>query len=568
MVLGVMGTRAPSWSSVGISLCAGIIFFASVVDADARRRKSRSTYSPAYASIVLDAKSGRVLQATNADARRYPASITKVMTLYMMFEQLERGNLKLNTPIVFSRNASRQPPSKLGIRPGRSITARNAILALVTKSANDVAVAVAEHIGGSEPAFAAMMTAKARSLGMSRTNFANASGLPNPRQVTTARDLTKLGRAISAHYPRYYRYFRTRIFQFGNRRYRNHNKLLGRVRGVDGIKTGYTRASGFNLLTSVRHKNRYIVAVVLGGRSGGIRNRIMTRLVAKNLHRGSTRTSLAAIRKPTHARTRFAAKATPAPATRRAPVPAPRPAVKNTRLERILAKSAASQHAKPVQAAKPVARPTVVGTPVRLSAYTAHRRPAVVSGAVKSSDLIPTASIPGRGPAVIDGSTRSRAIRAGTGTTRAAVRTKTPSDLRWIRGPAPAVSRPVPPARIKHTARVRSAARVQAKPQATRKQAPRTIAQSAKSNRPAAARSGVMIQIGATDDLAKAKKLLTRARSKSRGMLASAKPFTETVRRNGSTLYRARFAGLTPRSAQSACRTLKRSGFGCFTTKN
>ncbi len=271
MAFGVLHVKRANWSTIGAAVCAALVFFGSVSDAEARRKKKhkwssynthRVVYTPPYASIVIDANSGRILQATNPDALRFPASITKVMTLYLLFEQLERGKLSLTSPIVMSPTAARQAPSKLGIRPGRSITVEQAILALVTKSANDVAVAVAEAIGGTEPAFAQMMTAKAHALGMSRTRFLNASGLPNPHQVTTARDLTRLGRAIRSHFPRYYAYFSTPSFRFGRANMRNHNKLLGRVRGVDGIKTGYTRASGFNLLTSAQYGNRRIIAVL------------------------------------------------------------------------------------------------------------------------------------------------------------------------------------------------------------------------------------------------------------------------------------------------------------------
>jgi D-alanyl-D-alanine carboxypeptidase len=598
MIDSVVRTRSLAWGALGAKLCvgfcAGAILLASVTNADARRRKKKSFYAPPYASIVLDAKSGRMLQGTNPDARRHPASITKVMTLYMLFEQLEQGRLNMNSPIVFSANASRQPPSKLGIRPGRSIAVKDAILALVTKSANDVAVAVAEQIGGTEPAFAVMMTAKAHALGMSRTNFANASGLPNPRQVTTARDLTRLGRAIQSHFPRYYTYFQTRSFQYGRRNYRNHNKLLGRVRGVDGIKTGYTRASGFNLLTSVRSNNRHIIAVVLGGRSGRIRDNIMANLVVNNVNRGSTRTSIAAIAKPSSSRRRFAAAATRVPIARTsvASTPVARTPVAKPRLEAMLNRrpeprmtrydNEDSQPAPlPPVAARPTpepvqAAPAKVGKPVKLSAYASNLQPAVVSGASNTSDLIPTATIPGGRRTVLDGSTRSRAVYGNTVPSRSASRTRTPSDLRWVRGPGTAGSRPVPPARIKTANRAGSISQASSIKQTKAAQQARGESLRTASKRslrvvtaapPKAALSGVVIQIGATDDLDKAKALLSRAKSKSRGSLARAKPFTETIRKNGSTLYRARFAGLNERSAQQACRTLKRSGFGCFTTK-
>ena len=218
-----------------------------------------------YAGFVIDAKTGKVLYSKNADARRYPASLTKMMTLYLVFEDLKRRKIRLNTRVIMSRHAASQPPSKLGIKRGRSFSIKQGIYALVTKSANDVATALGEKLSGSEKAFAKRMTRKARQLGMRRTVFKNANGLPNRAQVTTARDMAKLGLALKEHFPREFRYFKTRSFAYGRKRYRNHNRLLGRVKGVDGIKTGYTRASGFNLVSSVSRGKRRIVAVVLGG---------------------------------------------------------------------------------------------------------------------------------------------------------------------------------------------------------------------------------------------------------------------------------------------------------------
>ena len=207
------------------------------------------------------------------------------MTLYMLFEQLEKGRYDLDSPLTVSANAAAQAPSKLGLRPGSTISVEDAIKALVTKSANDIACAIGENIAGSEPRFAEMMTRKAKALGMSRTHYANASGLPDPDQITTAHDLTILARAIQDRFPRYYRYFQTRSFAFRGRVIGNHNHLLGNVEGVDGIKTGYTRDSGFNLMTAAKLGDRQIVAIVLGGKSGASRDRIMADLVRANLPR-------------------------------------------------------------------------------------------------------------------------------------------------------------------------------------------------------------------------------------------------------------------------------------------
>ncbi|MFD1332493.1 D-alanyl-D-alanine carboxypeptidase family protein, partial [Methylopila musalis] len=248
---------------------------------------SSITASSAYASIVVDAKTGRTLFERNADAQRFPASVTKVMTLYLAFEDLERRRIGLDTRFTMSARCSAMPPSKLGMRAGQTIAVDDAIRALVTKSANDVACAVAENLEGSESAFAERMTRKARALGMNNSVYRNASGLPNPSHVTTARDLIVLGRAIQDRFPRYYGYFSTRVFNFAGRAMPNHNRLLGRVEGVDGIKTGYTNASGFNLLTSVKSNGRAVVAVVMGGRTGASRDAHMRELIALNLPKAS-----------------------------------------------------------------------------------------------------------------------------------------------------------------------------------------------------------------------------------------------------------------------------------------
>ncbi|WP_438748891.1 SPOR domain-containing protein [Pararhizobium sp. O133] len=242
-----------------------------------------------YAGIVVDAKTGKVLYSEDADSLRYPASLTKMMTLYLTFEALEAGKITKNTPVSFSKNASAEPPSKLGVRSGKSITVEQAILALVTRSANDAATALGEMLGGSEDRFARIMTNKARALGMTRTTYRNANGLPNGAQMTTARDQARLGMALRQHFPQYYGYFSTRSFKFGKQTIGNHNRLLGNVRGVDGIKTGFTNASGFNLVTSAQADGRSIVGVVLGGKSGGARDAQMRALVAKYMPAASRR---------------------------------------------------------------------------------------------------------------------------------------------------------------------------------------------------------------------------------------------------------------------------------------
>lgn len=242
---------------------------------------SGQSASAKYASFVIDADTGAVLHEVNADTRNYPASLTKMMTLYMVFDALERGQLSLQDSIKFSARAARQPASKLGLKRGESITVEQAILAIVTKSANDVASAVSEKLSGSERNFALKMTAQARKLGMSRTIFRNASGLPHRGQQSTARDMSKLALRLRADFPQFYHYFSTAQFSFHGKKHRNHNKLLKSYQGTDGIKTGYIRASGFNLVASVERDGRRVIGVVFGSRSSRSRNAHMTKLLNK-----------------------------------------------------------------------------------------------------------------------------------------------------------------------------------------------------------------------------------------------------------------------------------------------
>ena len=236
-----------------------------------------------YAAIVVDGNTGAVLHASSADKRRYPASLTKIMTMYIVFEELESGRLSLQTRIPISARAARQPASRLGLAAGDSIPLKDAILALVVKSANDIATAVAEHIAGSESAFAQRMTQTAHRLGMHATRFQNASGLPNRSQYTTARDMALLGRRIRLDFPEHYSYFSVSRFTFRGTRYRGHNALVRNYDGADGIKTGYINASGFNLVSSVERDGRRLVAVVMGGRTAARRDNHSIDLLNRHL---------------------------------------------------------------------------------------------------------------------------------------------------------------------------------------------------------------------------------------------------------------------------------------------
>lgn len=264
-------------------------------DAKPRAKRTRvrhavhgAGYRPLYADIMIDDNSGQVLHETDPDAPRHPASLTKVMTLYLLFGELDAGRIKLDYDLAVSARASEQNPTKLGLRAGQTIKVEDAIKGLVTKSANDAAVVVAEALGGSEEEFAQMMTRKARALGMSNTIYVNASGLPADEQITTARDQALLGRAIMHRFPQYYKYFSLPAFAYRGRFMSNHNSLLRTVDGVDGIKTGYTEASGYNLISSTGRSGRRIVGVILGERSNGARDVHMRNLIEQCIPQAAT----------------------------------------------------------------------------------------------------------------------------------------------------------------------------------------------------------------------------------------------------------------------------------------
>ena len=240
---------------------------------------SNTAFAGQYSALVVEPDSGRILYEKDADGLRHPASVTKMMTLYIVFEALERGEITLNTPLEVSRNAVLRPPSRLGVMAGDTLRVEDAILALVTRSANDAATVIAENLGGTESAFGEMMTAKAHALGMRDSVFKNASGLPDPGQWTTARDMYKLGRALINDFPRYYPYFSTPRFYYRGQGFDNHNHLMETYPGMDGIKTGFINSSGFNLVASAKRGGRRLIGVVFGGPSAVRRDRHMREIL-------------------------------------------------------------------------------------------------------------------------------------------------------------------------------------------------------------------------------------------------------------------------------------------------
>ena len=556
-----------------------------------RAESSEDSYSPAFSQIIVDANSGATLSSSNPDASRHPASLTKIMTLYLLFERLDAGKIKLDTEMPVSRHASEQDPTKLGLQPGQTIRVEDAIKGLVTRSANDAAVVIAEALGGDEDDFAKLMTRKAHMLGMSKTIYRNASGLPDDEQVTTARDQATLGRAIQDRFPRYYRYFSTASFTFRGHAIANHNHLLGSVEGVDGIKTGYTRSSGFNLVTSMRRGNRHLVGVVMGGHSAGSRDAIMRNLLAENLEKASTRRTVAAIAEhnPSDANVEVASaeevSATPAavpPASSAAPAPVsiapatPRPAAAASLMSQARADASSARSDAKAEQAKAEPAPLTSGViqtqpiaaipgssepmkPVRVKTVQIKAGQVKLASAGSTPAVPPvTSAIPPR-PAVAETSSavvaksdiaKPEAARTdlppqppGHGTGNGVLGVLPSSSVASSPSQAMAYADPFPPP-----------------PAATQSSAPA---------KPETVHTGWIVQVGALESESEARQRIEAARNQAHGLLNKADPFTETVVTKGDrTLFRARFAGLNRDQAEAVCRALKRSEISCMTVHN
>lgn len=303
--------------------------------------------NPRYSSIVIDADTGAVLHESNADASRYPASLTKMMTLYLLFEAMEQRKMTLDTPMKVSAHAAAMPQTNIGLRTGDSIKVREAIPALVVRSANDVAAVVAEALGSSEANFGRMMTDKAHKLGMRSTTFRNASGLPHGEQKTTARDMVTLSIRLMKDFPKYYHYFSTQSFSYKGTTYNSHNRMVRNTQGVDGLKTGFIRASGFNVATSARRGNRRVVGVVMGGHTAAARDQHMAQLLDRSFNPGSSR----AIQVASNGNN---TRAVPAAALKvSVPAPAPKPYPVQQRAPELAVTPAIDQPVASVQPAQP-----------------------------------------------------------------------------------------------------------------------------------------------------------------------------------------------------------------------
>jgi len=573
-----------------------------------------SSYSPPFSSIVVDANSGNVLQANAAEGLRHPASLTKIMTLYLLFERLEAGKIALDDDLKVSEHASDQAPTKLGLKPGQTIEVEDAIKGLVTRSANDAAVAIAEALGDSEENFARMMTRKARSLGMSKTVYRNASGLPDDDQVTTARDQSILGRSIQERFPKYYKYFATNDFRFRGTVIRNHNHLLGHVEGVDGIKTGYTRASGFNLVTSIRRGNRHLVAVVMGGRSASSRDGIMRSLLAEHMDEGSARRTVAAIAERPEGKsfddriagldpsqrdadvtaatddgataqrdnaaisTLPAATATvPLPAkvaVAGAPVPTPQPAAVPQRPAPLTSGVISAQQLTTIPGSTAPLQPVRVKTlvvraaPVKVASAGPPQigAPAAVAAATAAATVTAVASTP-----ISAAPDRSDAVKDAPKTT-ARIEQQVPQPAEYGTGKG---ILGVLPANAKTTGAM---AYADANPRTawTATPAPATPASRgviepaavAAGSKPTLKAGTWIVQVGALESLAEANKRLSEARASAVALLGKAEQFTESVDKGDKRLYRARFANLDRDRAEAACKALKRSDISCIAIKN
>jgi len=464
--------------------------------------------APQYAVVIVDADSGRVILSDSPTAQTHPASLTKMMTLYLTFDAIKAGSLRLDQRITVSAEAASRPPTKLGIGAGKTIAVKDAIMALITLSANDMSVALAEAIAGSEDAFARRMTSRARELGMSATVFRNANGLPDPDQVTNAADMTRLGLALMRDHADYYPYFATVDWRYGGKVIRNHNRMLGRYEGTNGIKTGYIKASGFNLVVSVERDGHHLVGAIFGGSSARARDDHMIELLDAAFARIEAKPELLvaggeiirpnAVQAPTPIAVAAAKPAAPAPAD---------VALAAAALDAKIAEVATSpedesETAYAAPPAEPVTSPAAaVPAPVAAAPVPQPAAPALVAAAV----------------------------------------------------PAPAKPAPTKPAPSKPVA---------AKP------APGTLeAQVAEAHQRATAGETWGVQIGAFRRQDAAIDHLNDAAKLAPAMLNAARMAVHQGSDDKGTIYRARFVGLTETSARQACLKLREKSVSCIALK-
>jgi D-alanyl-D-alanine carboxypeptidase len=478
---------------------------------------------PRAASLVVDANTGAVLHSKGADDAVYPASLTKMMTLYMAFDLIEMGRLDYSTKIKMTEEGAAAAPSKLDLDAGQELTVLDAIKALVTKSANDVAIALAMHIGGTEANFARLMTKKAREIGMSKTTFRNASGLPDPEQTTTARDMVTLGLRLQDDFPRHYRLFATRSFTFAGKTYRSHNSLLTRYSGTDGIKTGYTRASGFNLVSSVRRDGKHLVAAVFGGDTARERNNRMQSLLSAAFPKASTNVT----RRPA-----LVARA-PQPVRAKAP----------PRVAEAAPRAASLPEVEPAPQPQPVAQApasSIAVAKVRSVRIGDHRGAAAAAEAAPAQAQFALASASEAAP--------RQAVRATT-------------DFGFPRF-VPETGALQPSTLGEQAAHIERGQAVPPAPEPIAAAPPRNA--SAPVRTATAARGGFEVQIGAFGDEAEAAQRMAAARKRAGSLLDGYGAVAVPVKSGSGKLYRARFQGFSANSANETCSRLKSMKIDCF----
>jgi D-alanyl-D-alanine carboxypeptidase len=510
----------------------------------------RADAADKHAVLIIDGNTGRTIYERSADAPRHPASLAKMMTLYLAFEQIEQGRLTFQSKIRMSANAAAAAPSKLDLDEGEEIALIDAVKALITKSANDVAVAIAEHIGGTEANFARLMNQKAAKLGMNATLFKNASGLPDLEQVTTARDMVTLGLRLQDDFPRHYPLFATRVFSFNGDTYKNHNKLLSNYEGTDGLKTGYTHASGFNLVASVRRGQKHVIGAVFGGESASTRDRTMRTFLNVGLVKAS------------HIKTRVPAAAVvaarPKPAERKvADVPSPE------RVVRPAAKPVAPVAAaadEPPQAQTPI-QPIEV---VRVRTVPVAPRPAAKAPDSIEAMLEKTESATPEPPKVEAAQQQPQQQQQwATATTGGSL----------FRAPAAsqsdAAKRGAQPSTLERQAAKLGGGPVGPDPSVTTQALGAGDSKPGWSSQVAAAGTagGFHVQIGAYQSVAEAERQLAAVREKAAAALRNRTPVTVQFKLGDKVFYRARYAGFDAQSAAAACGELKRAKVDCLVMK-
>ena len=530
-----------------------------------------SSATPAAASsraaaLAVDMNTGRVLFASEADELRFPASLTKMMTLYIVFGEIEAGRMSYATKIRISEHASRQRPSKLDLEPGEEISAINAIKALITKSANDIAAALAEHVAGSEPAFARLMTERARQIGMPRTVFRNASGLPDPEQVTTARDMITLGQRLYDDFPKHWSLFSTRYFPYEGNTYRNHNTLLGTYEGVDGIKTGYTARSGFNVVTSAQRAGKHVMVAVFGGDTAAARNATVRNIMNRAMLQASPlKTRRAAPQLVADLRTTGAKAAPPRPAApaRTEPKLAAAPPVPQP----VVRPQPAPRAAPPPPAPSPVNRPG----PDDRAGIAQLVAEAASAPVIEIARVRRVAFAPPTDPAPVESQ-----AEAPAGPAESPLSERLALGRRLAGDEATAVGRT--PATLEAQARAMTTDEPPLPPQSTSPVAPAvavppaevrpTMTAALAPSRPAAAIAGeFQLQVGAFGTEGEAERMLGATRSRTGDLL---KPYAQAaiaVQKDNRRLFRARFVGFDAASAGTVCTELRRQKIDCFVMK-